>query len=316
MQEATSILIVDDAEIDRRRVGRLLEQWIALDVRFAADGREALAMMRAQPPALVLTDLQMPRVDGLELVATARQRHPGIPVILMTAHGSEEVAANALRCGAVSYVPKKHLARDLITTVRRVLRLVRPQRKYEKVLEILRATEYRFELDNDLALVHPLLHYLGEDLTRMDLFDDTVMMRVGVALDEAIRNAILHGNLDLGPRQPGMEQPDYEALIEQRRRNEPYAQRKVHMQVRFTPERATFVVEDEGAGYDRMAMPDPHDPNNLERTEGRGLRLIHSFMDAVHFNESGSQITMIRYRDDTPPAPTSATAAPTSAPAA
>ncbi|MEX0741926.1 MAG: response regulator, partial [Phycisphaeraceae bacterium] len=244
MENSTSILIVDDAEIDRRRAGHLLEQWVALDIRYATDGREALEMIQQHVPAIILTDLQMPRVDGLELVAAVRRDHPDVPVILMTAHGSEEVAANALRCGAISYVPKKHLARDLATTVRRVLRIVRPKRKYDIVLEMLRATEYRFQMDNDPSLVHPLVHYLGEDLARMNLYDETTMMRIGVALDEAIRNAIFHGNLEIGPRLPGMELPDYEALVEQRRHVEPYAERKVHLHICFTREHGTFVVRD------------------------------------------------------------------------
>ena len=58
-------------------------------------------------PAVVLTDLQMPGLDGLALVQEIREKYPRLPVILMTAHGSEDVAILALRAGATNYVPEE-----------------------------------------------------------------------------------------------------------------------------------------------------------------------------------------------------------------
>ena len=56
-------------------------------------------------------------MDGLQLVQAIRSKYPGMPVILMTAHGSEDIAIQALQKGAASYVPKKSLARDLAETL-------------------------------------------------------------------------------------------------------------------------------------------------------------------------------------------------------
>jgi CheY-like chemotaxis protein len=71
----------------------------------AGNGRDALEKIKSAPPDLVVTDLVMPEMDGLELVKEVRRTYPTIPVILMTAHGSEEIAAAALKAGAASYVP-------------------------------------------------------------------------------------------------------------------------------------------------------------------------------------------------------------------
>ena len=65
---------------------------------------------------MILTDLVMPDMEGLELVRRVRAEHPQIPVILVTAYGSEDVAMQALRAGAANYIPKKQLARDLVPT--------------------------------------------------------------------------------------------------------------------------------------------------------------------------------------------------------
>ena len=66
-------------------------------------------------PALVLTDLIMPEMNGLELVKAIREHHPFVPVILMTSKGNEEIAVQALQGGAASYVPKSQLAETCST---------------------------------------------------------------------------------------------------------------------------------------------------------------------------------------------------------
>ena len=105
----TTILIVDDSEVDRRLVGGLLQRETNYEVRFAHNGREALNDIRKLVPDLVLTDMNMPERDGLGLVNAVRLHYPHVPVILMTAHGSDDLAIEALEQGAASYVPKSHL---------------------------------------------------------------------------------------------------------------------------------------------------------------------------------------------------------------
>src|ERR1022692_3624504 len=119
----TRVLVVDDAAIDRFVAGTLLEEHAGWSAVFAEDGKEALALLKQQVPDLVLTDLQMPEINGLQLVEAIRRDYPFVPVILMTAHGSEEIAGAALQKGAASYVPKKNLARDLVSTVESVLEI-------------------------------------------------------------------------------------------------------------------------------------------------------------------------------------------------
>ena len=102
-----TILVVDDSAVDRLVARRLLEKHGGWRVTQAGDGAEALEAIAHSAPVLVLTDLQMPRVDGLSLVEQVRERFPRVPVVLMTGHGSVRLPSTALRAGAASYVPKK-----------------------------------------------------------------------------------------------------------------------------------------------------------------------------------------------------------------
>ena len=105
-----TVLVVDDSSVDRSRIGGLLLKSSELNVEYAIHGAEAAQRIAQSPPDLVLTDLIMPEMDGLELVAYVAVHHPQIPVILMTGKGNEETAVRALQAGAASYVPKSMAA--------------------------------------------------------------------------------------------------------------------------------------------------------------------------------------------------------------
>jgi CheY-like chemotaxis protein/anti-sigma regulatory factor (Ser/Thr protein kinase) len=282
--------------MDRLLAGEIigkLEDWKAA---FAANGAEALSYLESSTPDLVLTDLVMPEMDGLELVSAIRERWPRLPVILMTAHGSEEIAIQALRKGAASYVPKNSLARDLAETLEYVLAAARTSRDKSRVLDALTQNELNFVLDNDPALIPPLVNYLEGALIDLKITEPGGLMLLGVALHEALTNAIFHGNLGLGSELRETDERRYYELARERRIQEPYRDRRVYVTARLTRYEATFEVRDEGQGFDPSSLLDPTDPANLEKVSGRGLLLIRTFMDRVEHNDVGNRITMVKHR--------------------
>ena len=99
------ILVVDDEE-SNLKVLRLMLERADYEVFSAASGPEALEVLRAHQPELVLSDLRMPGMDGLELLRAARTVAPGTEVVLMTAYGTVEIAVEAMREGAYDFVTK------------------------------------------------------------------------------------------------------------------------------------------------------------------------------------------------------------------
>ena len=86
------VLVVEDSPTQAAEIRFLLED-AGFDVDVAVDGVEALSSLHESLPDLIVTDLQMPRMDGLALVEAVKSKHPAVPVVLITAHGSEEIAA-------------------------------------------------------------------------------------------------------------------------------------------------------------------------------------------------------------------------------
>jgi CheY-like chemotaxis protein len=295
------ILVIDDSAVDRRLAGGLLEKagedLPDVQVIYAPNGKEALAAIAREAPDLVLTDLQMPEMNGLEVVEEIKRRHASIPVILMTAHGSEEIAMAALEKGAASYVPKRALAADLVETVSEILAVTGVRRQRERLVnDCWVQTETHFLLPNEIGHIAPLIGHVQENLARMGLCQETDLVRVAVALREALSNAIIHGNLQVDSALRESNEATYYMQIEERKRQEPYRSRNVTVVAEESRSEAVYVVRDEGMGFDCSNLPDPTDPANLERVSGRGLLLIRTFMDEVSFNEKGNEITMIKRR--------------------
>jgi len=288
--------VVDDSTIDRMVAGGLVQQGLGWQVTPAEDGARALAAMERQTPDIVLTDLHMPEMDGLELVQAMRGRFPLVPVVLMTAYGNEEIAIRALQKGAASYVPKRNLERDLVETLERVLAVSRSGRQRQHLLECVTRTETQFVLENSQVLLAALVALLQETLAGMGLVDETDRIRVGIALEEALVNAMSHGNLEVSSELRHQDDDAYTRLIQERSGQSPYRDRRIHVTARLSLDEALYVVRDEGPGFDLSSIPDPTDPTNLEKVSGRGLLLIRTFMDEVSHNQAGNEITMIKRR--------------------
>lgn len=149
-----------------------------------------------------------------------------------------------------------------------------------------------FVVENDVSRVPPLVCALQESLAQVAACDPADLFAVSVALHEALINAIVHGNLEIGSEGYGVWH-GATALLRQRRRQPPYCHRRVHVVARESPLRAEYVIGDQGPGYAVRRV--------LEAIQGapcgavgRGLFFIGSLLDEVHWNDRGNEITLVK----------------------
>ncbi len=289
------ILVVDNSKADRDVAGECLRDHGMIPV-FARNGREALRAIEREHPDAVLTDLHMPEMDGLELVRSVRSRYVGMPVVLMTSRGSEETAINALRAGALSYVPKAKLRNNLCDAMGIVMAAVEERRFRERTRTLLESSEATFVLGYEMDGPSALISHLQGNLRQVNFCDDTELFQIGTALAEAISNAVDHGNLELDSTLREQSMDAYSRLRQERADREPYRERRVRVTERLTPDVVHYEVLDEGTGFDISSVPDPLHPDCLLKVSGRGLLLLRTFMDDVTFNEAGNQVKMTKHR--------------------
>jgi serine/threonine-protein kinase RsbW len=128
-----------------------------------------------------------------------------------------------------------------------------------------------FEIPSAISLMHTILDYLINRVEKVGLVNSE-SSNLFIALDEAFVNAVKHGN-------------KYDS------------NKLVRITADVNAKEARFTVEDEGEGFDISAIPDPLDPENLFKTSGRGVLIIHNVMDEVKYNERGNRVEMVKKSD-------------------
>src|SRR5438270_3798244 len=139
------ILVIDDSAQIRDFLARQLlprEGYVCVT---AADGRAGLEVLGREKPDLILTDMQMPRMSGLEFLQLLAQYKVDIPVVMMTAHGSETIAIEAFRLGVKDYLVKPFTVDDVLTVITRALTETRLRREKEILTRNLAAANQQLE---------------------------------------------------------------------------------------------------------------------------------------------------------------------------
>ena len=121
MQKGNLLLVDDDPDLLKLLAIRLKAS--GYTVATATSGQQALSMIAAERPDLVVTDLRMAGIDGMELFHEIERRHSGLPVIMLTAHGTIPDAVAATQQGVFGYITKPYDAHQLLAQIERALAL-------------------------------------------------------------------------------------------------------------------------------------------------------------------------------------------------
>ena len=168
MQENVKILIVDDEEAVRDSLsGWFTEDGYAVDT--AVDAEEAMAKLQQQPYELVLLDIKLPGMDGMELQQRIKERNPDLPVIMITAYATVETAVQALKAGAFDYITKPFDPDNLSRLVRNAIRqkqLAQENIRLREKISDLTASDELIGESDAMQKVHELIRTVaGTDST-------------------------------------------------------------------------------------------------------------------------------------------------------
>ena len=287
-----NILIVDDSAVDRSLAGKLLEREEGAQISFATNGREALEQIESSRPDVIVSDLQMPELDGLELVAEVRRNHPSVPVILMTARGSEEIAAEAIKVGAAGFVPKVSLGTNLRVAVRQLFDAAELDQLNSRLFHSLQKTDFSFVLQDDPTLIGPLVEHIQETLRCLPLGDANERIRVSMTVGQALWIAHYHGNLGISLNEPwgDIEFNEQAAAL---RVTPECAERSIELQTTVDATSATFQITYDGAPIDLSELPNDLKQAAAERSWLAGFVMIPVVMDDITWE--GSTITLAKH---------------------
>jgi DNA-binding response OmpR family regulator len=289
------VLIVDDEEPIRNMLAMFVtgEGFLPLP---AGDGEEGLALFRQERPTIVITDVRMPRMDGLTLVQHLKEEAPETYVVLITGHGDEAVAIAALRAGAADYL-KKPLDLDALEAVlKKFAQAISARGKIVEDLRALSSLQLTATMVSDPyrvpGVVAYLLYGLQESLRKSELAD------LQLVLSELLLNAIEHGNLEISgdEKRQALMEDQFAALVQARRSHPVWGQRRVEIELSVAQGAGEFscCIRDEGNGFDWRALPQEIKPEHLVLPHGRGVLLSRLMVDRLEYNEKGNAVTLVK----------------------
>jgi anti-sigma regulatory factor (Ser/Thr protein kinase)/CheY-like chemotaxis protein len=288
----TTTALVVEKETGPGSVLELVAKHESWTVERAESAQAALDRLAAEEFEVLIADTDAVR-DRKGWLDFVRERYPNLPVVLVTPHARHDATVQALLLGAATFVPRDRLARDLVTTIERIVALSCVD-EAPPVGKTLTETAHRYVFPNDRTAVPPVLRHVQTELERFAVCDRPDRLRVAVALEEALVNAIVHGNLEVPSKLRERGDDSFERAIMERKTTAPYSDRRARLAATFRPGEVTFVVADEGPGFDPTDVPDPTDPENLAKPHGRGLLLMRTFMDEAHHNVRGNEVTLVK----------------------
>jgi len=196
MQREVTVLIADDHPVFRRGLKEIIEENPGFQVvGEASDGESALRLILELKPAIAVLDVDMPRVNGLEVVRALQDRHVPVTVVFLTMYGEEDMFNAAMDLGVKAYVLKDNAVVDILSALEEVARggtfvsssmSALGQRRHERVQELLLSKP---QIEDLTAAERRILKLIAEDRTSKEIAD---FLEISVKTVENHRLNICH----------------------------------------------------------------------------------------------------------------------------
>lgn len=262
------ILVVDDESVIIELLARLLSEK-GYEVSAAVDGREALEFLRGHTCDLVISDVRMPRLDGLRLLKAVKDMNPRLPVIMISGYDEASVVVEALKAGAENFLAKPLDLDILEQVISKTLSLACIRPKGCALPAVCQST--RMRAPSSPGCVQDLVYQISLSAVAVGFAKHDLENNLKLALAEAITNAMEHGN-----------QWDESKFVE--------------VEVLLDSSQMQATVRDAGTGFNHARVLNPTSSEHLLSERGRGIFLANAIMDEVIYNQAGNQVTLIKRR--------------------
>ena len=287
-----SILLVDDEPSARRLMSELLTR-SGYRAYLAESGPEALGMLRRIEVDLVLTDVVLGEMDGLELLKRIKTERPGIGVVIYTGYSTENLIIEALRAGAADFIKKPFSRETLEMVLDRALKRNTFLDRLDIDVDAVIAESKIIEIDNNIDRISGVVNQLTLNASKFSGVNRA--NELSVALYEIILNAMEHGNLEITYEEKAeyLDRGTYQDLIMERRKDPRLSARKVRINYHMDDTGLHYTIQDQGPGFDWKKYYDKIEKRGVStEAHGRGLALTLFYVDRIKFNEKGNEVRL------------------------
>ncbi len=266
-----NILVVDDDPDIRLLLSEVLASNPKFRVVIAENGLKGLEKIKTEIFDVVITDIKMPVMDGIEMLQNIRKLQPEMPVVIMSGYAEFHHLAKALELGASNFIRKPFDFEEVFQVILKILKIKDKFVKQSRIFPHI-TIETMIRFPSDTELVDGIAVYLTIDLINYNMCNVVEVNNIRLSIHEALMNAIEHGNkMDRSKQVQIIKKVDHDSIV--------------------------FHIIDEGDGFDLNKVPDPTLPENIMNPRGRGILLISSFMDEMAFDQGGRELIITKKRN-------------------
>jgi len=265
------------------------------ELMMAKDGEEALSLAQENYFDLIITDVSLPKLSGVDFIKTLRKERNHTPFIIITGDSNIELAINTFRMGAIDFFLKPFKMTALGNVIDRFESMHINKTETIQSKDLTQISEnIEFELLPKIRRVNYYVNFLTSKFSSFPNLKEEDSLALKVILYELISNAIEHGTAGINylTKKTILENnQDYFSIVEEKCKD---STKKIYVSIDYKPSRLKITVRDEGEGFDPNKVPDPIQNPSLNLYSGRGLFLTKLNIDSIEFNEKGNSVTVTR----------------------
>jgi len=287
------ILIIDDEKPVRDVLNIALSEE-GYESFQAPSGEQGIKLFKSSEPDIVITDVMMPGIDGIEVTKRMRAHRDDIDVVVMSGFGTEELVVNALRAGASNYIKKPIIFDELFKILDDIIFKRENRKRYEISREIVESEQKSIVIGNDVSRVWGAVNQILFNAQAMT--DSMALEGMCIGLYELLINAIEHGNLGISfqDKSDALENNTYIELFHNRMQQADAEGKVVRVESGYSPSSITIEIRDQGDGFDLNNLPDMKDAASILLDHGRGILLANLFYDSVDYDEPGNCVKVLK----------------------
>ncbi|HEB33371.1 MAG TPA: response regulator [Spirochaetes bacterium] len=285
------ILIVED-EYPVRDVLKIALSENGYMVYEAENGKKGVQMFIDCVPDIVLTDVKMPGISGIEVTKRIKEKQADADVVIMTGYGSEELVIEAIRAGATNYL-KKPVSFDELFNILDHIIFKRENRKRFKVIKDGVIYEKKtVTLNNEIEKVWGIVNQVLYNIPAF--LGERTIEGLKLGLYEILVNAIEHGNLGITAeeKEKSLKNNSYSDLLTSRLNMAREKKKIVTIHSLFEGKKLTIEIIDQGGGFNHKERRSLSDSETIMGIHGRGIVLTSLYYDKLEFKDTGNIVIL------------------------
>jgi YesN/AraC family two-component response regulator len=287
------ILVIDDEE-QVREVLKVALAENGYSVFEAENGKNGVQRFIEVNPDIVITDVNMPEMSGIDVTKKIKELKPDADVVIMTGYGTEELVIQSLRSGATNYIKKPVDFNELMSILDSLILKRENRRRFEVLKEIVVREEKTLSIGNNISRIWGTVNQILFNLPPK--IEEISVEGLKIGLYEILVNAIEHGNLGITyeEKKEALSNNTYNTLLKQRLEKADKAGKKVKVKSVFSRAHLQIEIEDEGNGFNYKELSFLQEPETLLSAHGRGILLASLYFDVIEYHGPGNSVTLAK----------------------